>query len=128
MHNRKAAWIWRVLHELEADGWIVLGDKGYQGAQGALTPYKGRGKPDAQKDANRAHAQLRGRGERAFAQLKMWKILNKQRCCPFKTGLIVRAVFCQLLIICGPHRDQGYLCPSIIRTMSSAIATAWRHV
>ncbi|MDO3651257.1 transposase family protein [Nocardia mangyaensis] len=92
VHDSKAAWIWRVLHELEAEGWIVLGDKGYQGAQGVLTPYKGRGKPDAQRNANRAHAQLRGRGERAFAQLKTWRILQKLRCCPFKAGLIVRAI------------------------------------
>lgn len=70
----------------------MLGDRGYQGAQGVLTPYKGRRKPEAQKNANRAHAQLRGRGERAFAQLKTWKILNKLRCCPFKAGLIVRAI------------------------------------
>ncbi|MFC4127861.1 hypothetical protein [Nocardia rhizosphaerae] len=32
----------------------MLGDKGYQGAQGVLTRYKGRGKPDAQKIANLA--------------------------------------------------------------------------
>ena len=92
VHDSKAAWIWRVLHELERQGWIVLGDKGYQGAQGVLTPYKGRGKPASQKNANRAHARLRGRGERAFAQLKTWKILQKLRCCPFKAGVIVRAI------------------------------------
>lgn len=92
VHDSRAAWIWRVLHELEVAGWIVLGDKGYQGAQGVLTPYKGRGKPASQKKANRAHARLRAPGERAFAQLKTWKILQKLRCCPFKAGLLVRAI------------------------------------
>ncbi|MEV4204380.1 transposase family protein [Nocardia salmonicida] len=51
----------------------MLGDNGYQGAQGVLTPYKGRGKPARQKTANRAHARLRRRGERAFSQIKTWK-------------------------------------------------------
>jgi len=42
VHDSRAAWIWRMLHELEVGGWIVLGDKGYQGDRGVLTPYKGR--------------------------------------------------------------------------------------
>ncbi|MBF6303117.1 transposase family protein [Nocardia amamiensis] len=92
VHDSKAAWIWRIMHELAAQGWIVLADKGYQGTDGVLTPYKGRGKPESQKNANRAHAQLRGRGERAFAQLKTWKILRRLRCCPFKTGRIVKTI------------------------------------
>lgn len=53
---------------------------------------RGRNKPPSQKAANRAHAQRRGRRERAFAQLKTWKVLQKLRCCPFKAGLIVRAI------------------------------------
>jgi hypothetical protein len=49
----------------------VLADKGYHGAgQAAAHPYQGRGKPESQKNANRAHARLRGVGERANAQLK----------------------------------------------------------
>jgi len=35
-----------------------------------ITPYKGRNKPASQQPANRAHAKLRGPGERANAQLK----------------------------------------------------------
>lgn len=55
------------------------GDKGYQGADAAvgMTPYKGKNKPASQKQANRAHAKLRGPGERANAQLKSWRILRK---------------------------------------------------
>src|SRR5215471_6214265 len=70
VHDKKAEWIWGVLAELEAAGLIVLADKGYHGAgDPVLTPYRGRNKPASQKEANRAHAQLRSPGERANAQL-----------------------------------------------------------
>src|SRR5690606_4155614 len=70
-----------------------LADKGYQGAGAPLiTPYKGKGKPESQKDANRAHARLRGPGERAIAQLKTWRILRKLRCCPHKAGRLAKAI------------------------------------
>ena len=70
-HDLSAARIWGIPRELAAAGLIVLADKGYHGAgQPLLTPYKGRGKPESQKDANRAHARLRGAGERANARLK----------------------------------------------------------
>ena len=62
---------------MAASGLLVLGDKGYLGGECIRTPYKGRNKPAAQKDANRAHARLRGPGERANAQLKSWRILRK---------------------------------------------------
>ena len=70
-----------------ASGLVVLADKGYAGADEHIrTPNKGRNKPASQKKANRAHARLRGPGERANAQLKSWRILRKLRCCPWKTG------------------------------------------
>ncbi len=72
--------------------WIVLADKGYQGVAGVLTPHKGRNKPASQKEANRAHTRLHGCGERVFAQLKVWKILRKLRCCPDKTPRLVKAI------------------------------------
>jgi DDE superfamily endonuclease/Helix-turn-helix of DDE superfamily endonuclease len=92
VHDMKAAWIWRILYELERGGWIVLADKGYHGAQALLTPYKGKNKPESQKQFNRAHAKLRGPGERANAQLKSWRILQKLRCCPHKTGQLAKAI------------------------------------
>jgi hypothetical protein len=55
-------------------------------------PYRGMDKPASQKDANRAHARLRGPGERANAQLKTWRILRKLRCCPWKAGQLAKAV------------------------------------
>jgi hypothetical protein len=92
-HDLSAARIWGILRELAAAGLIVLADKGYHGAgQPLLTPYKGRGKPESRKDANRAHARLRGVGERANAQLKTWRILRKLRCCPWRAGHLAKAI------------------------------------
>ena len=70
VHDKKAEWIRGVPDELERQGLITLADKGYQGSSRAKVPYKGRNKPESQKEANRAHAKLRGIGERANAQLK----------------------------------------------------------
>ena len=92
VHDKKAEWIRGVLAELEAVGLIVLADKGYQGAAHAKVPYKGKNKPQSQKDANRAHAKLRSPGERANAQLKTWRILRKLRCCPWRAGQLAKAI------------------------------------
>jgi hypothetical protein len=76
-----------------AAGLIVLADKGYHGAgDPVLTPYRGRTKPASQKQANRAHAQLRSPGERANAQFKTWRILRKLRCCPWTAGQLAKAI------------------------------------
>jgi hypothetical protein len=48
-----------VLDELEKAGLVTLADKGYQGGTWAKVPCKGKGKPEPQKEANRAHARLR---------------------------------------------------------------------
>jgi hypothetical protein len=82
-----------ILRHLAAAGLLTLGDKGLHGAgEPAITPYKGRNKPESQKAANRAHAKLRGPGERANAQLKTWRILRKLRCCPWKAGQLAKAI------------------------------------
>jgi hypothetical protein len=92
VHDKKAEWIWGVLAELEAAGLVTLADKGYQGTTWAKIPYRGKGKPESQKQANRAHAKLRGPGERANAQLKCWRILRKLRCCPWRAGKLAKAI------------------------------------
>jgi hypothetical protein len=94
IHDLTAARVWGILRELEKAGILVLADKAYQGAEATvvITPYKGRNKPESQKDANRAHARLRGPGERANAQLKSWRILRKLRCSPSKAGHLVKAI------------------------------------
>jgi hypothetical protein len=93
VHDLAAARIWGVIVGLAAAGLITLADKGYIGAgQHVLVPYKGKGKPDSQKQANSAHAKLRAPGERAGAQLKTWRILRKLRCCPHRAGQLVKAI------------------------------------
>jgi hypothetical protein len=92
VHDKKAEWIWGVLHELEAAGLITLADKGYQGSTHAKIPYRGKNKPESQKEANRAHAKLRAPGERANALLKNWRILRKLRCCPWRAGQLAKAI------------------------------------
>ena len=93
VHDLTAARIWGILRELAAAGLIVLADKGYTGTGDHIRiPYKGKNKPDSQKAANRAHAKLRGPGERANAQLKVWRILRKLRCCPWKAGQLAKAI------------------------------------
>ena len=92
VHDKKAEWIWGVLAELEAAGLVTLADKGYQGTAHAKIPYRGKNKPESQKAANRAHAKLRSPGERANAQLKVWRILRKLRCCPWRAGKLAKAI------------------------------------
>ena len=92
VHDMKAAWIWGIEDELAAANLPALADKGYHGAAHAKVPYRGRGKPESQKQANRAHAKLRAPGERANAQLKAWKILTRLRCCPWRAGQIAKAI------------------------------------
>jgi hypothetical protein len=81
-----------VLAELQAVGMVTLADKGYQDSTYAKIPYKGKNKPQSQKDANKAHAQLRSPGERANDQLKTWRILRKLRCCPWRAGQLAKAI------------------------------------
>jgi len=95
-HDTAAARIWNILAALRDAGLIALGDKGYHGydeaRQHVITPYKGKNKPEPQKDANRAHARLRGPGERANAQLKYWRILHKVRVSPRRVGRLAKAI------------------------------------
>jgi hypothetical protein len=95
-HDTAAARIWMVLAALREAGLVALGDKGYHGydqtGERVITPYKGRNKPESQKDANRAHARLRGPGERANAQLKYWRILHKVRVSPRRIGRLAKAI------------------------------------
>jgi hypothetical protein len=92
VHDLSAARIWGIVRELAAAGLITLADKGYHGAGHLLTPYRGKNKPESQKQANRAHARLRSPGERANAQLKTWRILRKLRCCPWRAGQLAKAI------------------------------------
>jgi hypothetical protein len=92
VHYLTAARIWGIIGELAAWGLVVPGDKDYFGEDGIRAPYRGRNKPAAQKEANRAHARLRAPGERANAQLKSLRIVRKLRCCPWRAGQLAKAI------------------------------------
>lgn len=93
VHDLRAARIWGITVALVTSGLLTLADKGYTGAgEHIKTPYKGKNKPQSQTTANRSHATLRGPGERANAQLKTWRILQKLRCCPHRAGHLAKAI------------------------------------
>ena len=92
VHDKKAEWIWGVLRELEAAGPDHARRQGLPGQHHAKIPYRGKSKPESQKEANRAHAKLRAPGERANALLKNWRILRKLRCCPWRAGQLAKAI------------------------------------
>ena len=52
VHDLTAARIRGIIRELDACGLVALGDKGYIGEDDVRTPYRGRNKPVAQKEAN----------------------------------------------------------------------------
>ena len=92
MDDLTAARIWGIVRELAASGLVVLGNKGYLGEDCIRTPYRGRNKPASQKEANRAHARLRGPGERANAQLKSGRIVRKLRYCSWRAGQLAKTI------------------------------------
>ena len=80
---------------------LVLADRAYQGAGATVrTPcYRHHELPEHYQQYNRDHARLRAPGERAFAQLKTWRLLRRARCSTNRIGRIVAAV--HTLLICG---------------------------
>jgi hypothetical protein len=92
VHDKKAESIWACWPSRRPSARSSWPIRGYQGAAHAKVPYRGKNKPESQKDANRAHAKLRSPGERANAQLKTWHILDKLRCCPRRAGQPAKAI------------------------------------
>lgn len=85
---------------------LILADRAYQGAGATVrTPYSHhRIQPAHYQDFNREHARLRAPGQRAFAQLKAWRILRRTR----STNRISRTVQAiHTLLTCGyPGRKR----------------------
>lgn len=76
---------------------MTFADKAYQGAGATVrTPFKRHHRRPPlsrnQKAVNRAHARIRGIGERAVATLKTWKLLTKPHCCPQRATALLAAV------------------------------------
>jgi DDE superfamily endonuclease/Helix-turn-helix of DDE superfamily endonuclease len=75
------------------DGDIVWVSGPLPGATHDLSAARIWGKPESQKEANRAHARLDGAGERANAQrFKTQRILRKLRCCRWRAGAPAKAI------------------------------------
>ncbi|MFI2506043.1 transposase family protein [Streptomyces sp. NPDC018972] len=72
----------------------ILADRAYQGAGATVrTPYyRHHELPEHYQRYNRDHARLRAPGERAFARLKLWRILRKARCSTHRIGRTVAAI------------------------------------
>ncbi|WP_419998337.1 transposase family protein [Streptomyces boninensis] len=72
-------------------------DSGYQGAGGTVrTPIKrpaGKGHNGWEKQANTALARLRAPVERAFAELKRWRVLQRIRISPNRITGLAHAIF-----------------------------------
>ncbi|WP_055480807.1 IS5/IS1182 family transposase [Sphaerimonospora mesophila] len=97
VHDLTAARTVGLIDALTSNNVMTFADKGYQGAGGTIrTPFKRhRHRPRLsrhQKAANRAHARIRARGERAIATLKAWKLLSKLRYCPHRATAILQAI------------------------------------
>lgn len=94
VHDLTAARHHDVLATVDRAGLHLYADKGYLGGEAdlLLVPYKGRNLPATYRDANRALATIRARGERGFATLKNWKILTRVRACPRRIGPIAQAI------------------------------------
>ena len=73
---------------------LVLADRAYQGAGATVrTPYyRHREQPPHYQQFNRDHARLRAPGERAFAQLKAWRITRRARCSTNRISTIIQAL------------------------------------
>ncbi|MFC9398685.1 transposase family protein [Streptomyces sp. NPDC057027] len=72
---------------------LAFANRADQGAGATFrTPYHHHcEQPEHQKQSNRDHARLRTPGERAFAQLKPWRLLRRTRCSTHRTSTIVQA-------------------------------------
>lgn len=96
-HDLIAARSHGLLAALTEAGVMTFADKGYPGAGGTIrTPFKRHHRrpplSERQIEVNRDHARVRGKGERAIAVLKTWKILAKLRCCPQRGTAIIQAI------------------------------------
>jgi hypothetical protein len=96
IHDLKAARTHGIVDALTAAEITTWADRGYQGAGGTIsTPFKrrpGHELSDNMRAVNAAHNAIRGKGERAIAVLKTWRILTKIRCDPSYTTSVLQAI------------------------------------
>jgi hypothetical protein len=73
---------------------LVLADRAYQGTGATVhTPYyHHREQPEHYQQFNRDHTRLRAPGERAFTQLKSWRLLRRAPCSTRRINTIIQAL------------------------------------
>jgi DDE superfamily endonuclease/Helix-turn-helix of DDE superfamily endonuclease len=97
-HDLTAARAHDVLHVInQAETLYLYADKGYIGGESdhLLVPHKkpqNAEPPDDTKEANRALSATRAVGERGFAVLKNWHLLDRYRGCPRRVGTFAQAI------------------------------------
>ncbi|MER5416328.1 transposase family protein [Streptomyces virginiae] len=93
-HDLTAARAHGIVQACLTRGILVLADRAYQGAGATVrTPYyHHRIQPPHYQQFNRDHARLRAPGERAFAQLKSWRILRRARSSTNRISRTIQAV------------------------------------
>jgi hypothetical protein len=86
---------------------LILADRAYQGAGAPVrTPYYHHSEqPEHYQQFNRDHTRLRASGERAFAQLKSWRILREARCSTRCISRTVQAI--HTLLTCDYSDERG---------------------
>ncbi|RPE34407.1 DDE superfamily endonuclease [Kitasatospora cineracea] len=86
---------------------LVLADWAYRSVGATFrTPYYNHHElPEHYQQYNRDHARLRAPGERAFAQLKTWKVFSKARCSTNRISRLIAAV--HTLMIHSPATSEN---------------------
>jgi hypothetical protein len=121
VHDNKAEWMRGVLAELEDAGLVTLADKGYQGSTYAKIPYKGKNKPDSQKQANKAHAKL---AVLERAGLIQKRANGREQLVSTNRARLQRAdELLDLLIHLAPARGAARRCSSTERKMTMPITS-----
>jgi hypothetical protein len=127
VHDKRAEWVWGMLAELEAAGLVILADKGYQGSTYAKIPYRGKNKPESQKQANAAQAKLRSPGERANAHPRIAEPRGKRRMkkvhfLPYDgDGDDVESGQSHLIqSLCNRFQELGFYVPSVFKDKSTS--------
>jgi hypothetical protein len=95
VNDTSAARAHRIPELAEKAGIWLLADRGYHKlAPGVITPYKSWHGPltTPYTDANTAHARIRCHGERGFATLKNWHVLDRVRCSPHHVTTLAQAI------------------------------------
>ncbi|MCK9905355.1 transposase family protein [Frankia sp. Cpl3] len=97
VHDLTAARLHDILHTVERSELYLYVDLGYIGGEGHRlviphkTPQNGE-LPANYQQANRGHAAIRALGERGFATLKNWHILDRYRGCPRRVAATAQAI------------------------------------